>query len=279
MSHHADRKPQAAAGGATLTARWPPHGRARIAALTCLALVCSALVATGWQPAQAVGGALLACYLPGRLALGALRRPGARADHALDHALAVALSLVATMLLGAFAAGLGLGFAGSRMALLSAALSTVLGLAALRRTDLDLDPDPDGTASAPTAAAPTEPTGRPRLFSPWVALAALPALALSAVLAVQVTAYVRHRPADSHYTELSVVAVNGQSTVQVNSRERATENFRCEQRRDGMLVRQDRFTLHPGRRIQLPVTPAGAGRVEIKLFRGTEANAYRRLIL
>jgi hypothetical protein len=217
---------------------------------------------------------MLACYLPGRLALGAMHRPGARSDHALDHALAVALSLVATMLLGAFAAGLGLGFAGSRMALLSAALSTVLGLAALRRTD----PDPDGTASAPTAA-PLEPTARPRLFSPWVALAALPALALSAVLAVQVTAYVRHRPADSHYTELSVVAVNGQSTVQVNSRERATENFRCEQRRDGMLVRQDRFTLHPGRRIQLPVTPAGAGRVEIKLFRGTEANAYRRLIL
>ena len=278
MSPDTDRKHRATAGGAALTARWPPDGRARIAALTCLALVCSALVATGWQPARAVGGVLLACYLPGRLALGALRRPGDRSDHALHHALAVALSLVATMLLGALAAGLGIGFAGSRMALLSAALSTVLGLAALRRTNPD--PDPDGTASAPTAtSAPMEPTGMPRLFSPWVALAALPALALSAVLAVQVTAYVRHRPADSHYTELSVVAVGGQSTVQVNSREHGTENFRCEQRRDGVLVRQDRFTLRPGRSIQLPVTAAGAGRVEIKLFRGTEANAYRRLIL
>ena len=268
MSHHTDRKPRATAAGATLTARWPPHGRARIAALTCLALVCSALVATGWQPAQAVGGALLACYLPGRLALGALRGQGERADDALEHALAVALSLVATMLLGAVAAGFGLGFAGSWMALLSAALSAALGLAALRRTDPDLEPD-----------ARTESTGTPRSFSPWVALAALPAVALSAVLAVQVTTYIRHRPADSYYTELSVVAVDGRSTVQVHSREHTTENFRCEQRRDGVLVRQDRFTLGPGGGIQLPVTPAGIGRVEIKLFRGTETNAYRRLVL
>jgi hypothetical protein len=99
------------------------------------------------------------------------------------------------------------------------------------------------------------------------------------VLAVQVTAYVRHRPADSYYTELSVVAVGGSPTVRVDSRERSSENFRCEQRLDGVLVRQDRFALRPGRRILLPVTPAGAGKVEIRLFRGTEASAYRRLIV
>ena len=283
MSPDADRKPPAAAGGATLAARWQPAGRARIVALTCLALACSALVATGWEPARAVGGALLACYLPGRLALGALRRPGARSDPALDHTLAVALSLVATMLLGAVAAGFGLGFTGSRMALLSAVLSATVGLAALCRTGLGRTGlGRTGLGRMPVAAdtaAPAGPAGAPSWFSPWVALAALPALALSAVLAVQVTAYIRHRPANSYYTELSVVAIGGPAAVRVDSRERSSENFRCEQRLDGVLVRQDRFALRPGRSILLPVTPAGAGRVEIQLFRGTEASAYRRLIL
>src|SRR4051794_23878193 len=101
MSPNVDRKQPPASGGATLAARWPLDRRARIVALTCIALMCSALVATSWQPARAVGGALLACYLPGRLALGALRRPGARFDPALNHLLAVGLSLVVTMLLGA----------------------------------------------------------------------------------------------------------------------------------------------------------------------------------
>jgi hypothetical protein len=273
MSPNTDRKPFAAAGGATLTAHWPPDHRARIVTLTCLALACSALVDTGWEPARAVGGALLACYLLGRLALGALRRPGPRTDPALDHVLAVGLSLVATMLLGAVAAGFGLGFAGSRMAMLSAALSAALGLVALGRTGRGRMPA--GTDAAP----PVWPVGAPRRISPWVALAALPALGLSAVLAVQVTAYIRHRPADSYYTELSVVAVGGPATVRVDSRERSSENFRCEQRLDGVLVRQDRFVLRPGRSILLPLTQAGAGRVEIQLFRGTHASAYRRLIL
>ena len=273
MSPHPDRKPPDAADSATSAARWPPDGRTRIVALTGLALACSALVATGREPARAVGGALLACYLPGRLALSALRRPGTRSEPALDHLLAVALSLVATMLLGAVAAGFGLGFTGSRMALLSAALSAALGLAAFRRTDLDRGGPPTATATA------TESTRGPRWFSPSVALAAVPGLALSAVLAVQVTAYVRHRPADSYYTELSVVAVGGPAAVQVNSRERSSVNFRCDQRLDGVLVRQDRFALHPGRSIRLPVTPAGAGQVEIQLFRGTETSAYLRLIV
>lgn len=286
MTPDADRKPPAAAGGATRAARRRADGRVRIAALTCLALACSALVATGWEPARAVGGALLACYLPGRLALGVLRPPGARPDPALDLVLAVALSLVATMLLGAVAAGFGLGFTDSRMSLLSAALSAALGLAALGRTDPDLgdlgrtDLGRTGLGRTPAAtAALTESTGVPRRFSPRVALAAVPALALSAVLAVQVTAYIRHRPVDSYYTELSVVAVGGPATVQVNSRERATQTFRCEQWSDGVLVRQDRFALRPGRSILLPVAPAGAGRIEIRLFRGTQASAYRRLIL
>jgi hypothetical protein len=273
MSPNADRKPSAAADGATLTAHWPTGRRAGIVVLTCLALACSALVATGWEPARAIGGALLACYLPGRLALGALRQPGARFDPALDHVLAVGLSIVATMLLGAVAAGFGLGFTGRRMALLSAALSAALGFAALGRTGLGRRP------VATDRTAPAGPGGAPRWFSPWVALAALPALALSAVLAVQVTAHIRHRPANSYYTELSVVAVGGSPTVQVHSLERSPENFRCEQRLDSVLVRQDRFALRPGRRILLPVTAAGAGRVEIRLFRGTEASAYRRLIL
>jgi hypothetical protein len=133
--------------------------------------------------------------------------------------------------------------------------------------------------AATDTAAPAGPAGAPRWFSPWVALAALPALVLSAVLAVQISAYIRHRPADTYYTELSVVAVGGPETVQIYSRERSPENFRCEQRLDGVLARQDWFALRPGRRILLPVTPAGAGRVEIRLFRGTEASAYRRLIL
>jgi hypothetical protein len=273
MSPDADRKPPAAARGATLAARWPPDGRARIVALTCLALACSALVAIGWEPARAVGGALLACYLPGRLALDALRRPGARSDPALDHVLAVGLSLLATMLLGAVAAAFGLGFTGNRMAVLSTGLSAALGLAALGRTGLG------GMAAATDPAAPAGPAGAPRWFSRWVVLAALPALALSAVLAVQVTAYIRHRPAGSYYTELSVVAVGAPATVRIHSRERSAENFRCEQRLDGVLVRQDRFALRPGRSILLPLTPAGPGRVEIQLFRGTETSAYRRLIL
>jgi O-antigen/teichoic acid export membrane protein len=275
MSPDADRKPPGATGGATSAARWPPDGRARIVALTCVALACSALVATGREPARAIGGALLACYLPGRLALGGLRRPGTRPDPALDHTLAVALSLVTTMLLGAFAAGFGLGFTGSRMALLSGALSAVLGLIALRRTDLDSG----GLGRTPTATATTDSTGVSRWLSPSVALAAVPALALSAVLAVQVAAYTRHRPADSYYTELSVVAVGGLTTVRVDSRERSAESFRCEQRLHGVLVRQDRFALRPGRSILLPVTQGGPGRVEILLFRGTDANTYRRLIL
>jgi hypothetical protein len=112
-----------------------------------------------------------------------------------------------------------------------------------------------------------------------VALATFPSLALTVVLAVQVTTYIRHRPAGSYYTELSVVADGGSPTLRVDSGERSAENFRCEQRLDGVLVRQDRFALRPGRKIMLPVTRGGAGRVEIRLFRGTEASAYRRLIL
>jgi len=263
MTSDTDRKPPAPAEDATRAARRPAGGRARVVALTCLALGCSAAVATGWEPARAVGGVLLACYLPGRLAVGALRRPGARPDPALDLVLAVALSLVATMLLGAVAAGFGLGFTGGRMAVLSAAMSVALGLAAIGRTD---------------TGGRTEPTGVPRRFAPRVALAAVPALALSAVLTVQVAAYIRHRPPDSYYTELSVVAVGGPATVRVHSRERATETFRCEQRVDRVLVRQDRFVLSPGRSMTLPLAAAGTGRLEIRLFRGTETNAYRRLI-
>ena len=269
MSPDADRKAPSAAGGAVSAACRPTGRRCRIVALTCLALVCSALVAIGWEPTRAVGGALLACYLPGRLALGVLRRPDARSDPALDHVVAVGLSLVATMLLGAFAAVFGLGFTGGRMALLSAALCSALGLAALGRT---------GPGPATAAAAPSGAAGAPTWFRPWVALAAIPAIALSAVLAVQVTAYVRHRPAASFYTELSVVAVGGPAMVRVESRERSSESFRCDQRLDGVLMRQDRFTLGPGRSILLPLTRSGAGRVEILLFRGTEASAYRRLI-
>jgi hypothetical protein len=289
MSPDADRKPRATPDGAALAARRPPDGRARIVALTCLALVCSALVATGREPARAVGGVLLACYLPGRLTLDVLRRPGTRSDPVLDHMLAVALSLVATMLLGSVAAGFGLGFTGTRMALLSAVLSAGIGLAALGRTDRELWKQPGeelenpdlgrGELGRPPMARTTESTGVPRWFSPPVALAALPALALSVVLAVQITAYIGQRPADSYYTELSVVTVGGLATVRVNSRERSPENFRCEQRLNGALVRHDRFALRPGRSILLPVTRAGPGLFEIKLFRGTDASAYRRLIL
>jgi hypothetical protein len=269
MSLDVDRKPTATTDGVVLTARWGRNRRGRIVALTCLALACAAFVASGWEPARAVGGALLACYVPGRLALAALRRPGARSDPAIDHVVAVGLSLVATMLVGALVAGFGLGFTGSRMALLSAVLSAGLGLAALIRT---------GVGPMPVDAEAGAIAG-PKWFSPWVALAALPALVLSAVLAVQLTAYVRHRPATSYYTELSVVAVGGPPVVQVHSRERSAETFRCDQRLDGVLVRQDRFTLHPGRSIRLPLTQAGAGRVEIQLFRGAKGAAYRRLIL
>lgn len=267
MSPDADRK----ASSAALAACRPTGRRRRVVALACLALVCSALVAIGWEPTRAVGGALLACYLPGRLALDVLRRPGARSDPALDHVVAVGLSLVATMLLGAVAAAFGLGFTGGRMALLSAALSSALGLAALGRTG-------PGRAPATAAAVPSGPAGAPTWFRPWVALAALPAIALSAVLAVQVTAYVRDRPGASFYTELSVVAVGDPAMVRVESRERSSESFRCDQRLDGVLIRQDRFTLEPGRSILLPLTRSGAGRVEILLFRGAEASAYRRLI-
>src|SRR4051794_14094987 len=147
MSPHADRKAPAAAGRATLAGRSPLDRRAWIVALTCLALVCSALVVIGWEPTRAVGGALLAGYLPGRLALGALRRPGVQSAPALDHVLAVGLSLVTTMLLGAIAAPSGLGFTGSRMALLSAALNAALGLAALRRTGRGRIPVAAGTAA------------------------------------------------------------------------------------------------------------------------------------
>ena len=69
------------------------------------------------------------------------------------------------------------------------------------------------------------------------------------------------------------------TTVRVDSRERSAESFRCEQRLHGVLVRQDRFALRPGRSILLPVTQAGPGPVEILLFRGTDASTYRRLIL
>jgi hypothetical protein len=269
MSLDVERKPAAETSGTILTARWGRNRRGRIVALVCLALACSAFVASGWEPARAVGGALLACYLPGRLALGALRPPGARSDPALDHVVAVGLSLAATMLVGALVASFGLGFTGSRMALLSAVLSAALGLAALVRTGVE--PMPVDTEAAAPAG--------PRWFSPWVALAAFPALVLSAVLAVQVTAYVRHRPATSYYTELSVAAVGGPPVVQVHSRERSPETFRCDQRLDGVLVRQDRFTLRPGRSIRLPLTQAGAGRVEIQLFWGAKGTAYRRLIL
>jgi hypothetical protein len=269
MSPEADRKAPGAAGGAVLAACRPMGRRCRVVALACLALVCSALVAIGWEPTRAVGGALLACYLPGRLALGVLRRPDARSDPALDQVVAVGLSLVATMLLGAVAATFGLGFTGSRMALLSAALSAALGLAALGRT---------GPGRVPAAAARSRPAGASMWFRPWVALAALPAIALTTVLAVQVTAYVRHRPAASVYTELSVMAVGGPEMVRVESRERSSVSFRCDQRLDGVLMRQDRFTLEPGRSILLPLTRSGAGRVEVLLFRGTEASAYRRLI-
>jgi hypothetical protein len=108
---------------------------------------------------------------------------------------------------------------------------------------------------------------------------AVPAAALTVVLAVQVVAATRYRPADSYYTELFAVTTGAGITVVVHCVERSTMDYRYEELAAGTIVASARFRLAPGQRQGFPLTDPGGRRAEIRLYVGDSTDPYRRLIL
>jgi hypothetical protein len=104
--------------------------------------------------------------------------------------------------------------------------------------------------------------------------AALPALALTALLVVQLVAATRHRTPDSYYTEF---AIEPSGTVLVHSRERAETRFRYEVRVGGAVRQSAGFTLRPGERREFPLALAPEERADVRLYRAGEDQPYRRL--
>jgi hypothetical protein len=228
------------------------------AALGCAAL---ALLASG--PPRFVAGVLLGLVLPGRLAVVALlpSRPGL-----LGHVLTVPLSLATCATVGLVVAGTRHGF---HPVLVVAGLAAACLLLACIATVRRYRRQDRRVRSAGFGVGPIGSL-RPRVW--W--LAAVPTLALSAFLVVQLAAATHHRTADSYYTEF---AVEG-SDVVVRSREREAVHFRYEASQGGVVVQSAEFNLRPGEQARFALYPAPGARVEARLYRAGAGTPYRRLI-
>jgi hypothetical protein len=109
--------------------------------------------------------------------------------------------------------------------------------------------------------------------------AAVPLVALLALLAVRVADVARHRSSDSYHTELAIESSgSGRPSAVVRSLERATTTFSYEERRDGTVVQTAQFTLRPGERTTIGLVSPLPGRVELLLYKADHAGAYRRVI-
>jgi hypothetical protein len=250
-----------------VTARTRPLAllaRTRPLALLALAGLCAAVVVLAGGPLRIVAGAVLGLYLPGRLAVLALF--GRRVEVALGVTLTIALSLAALMLTG-FAAALARRVEAPVVAAGLVGLCALLAAAAGRRTADD---------DAPEVSNLERPRRPARMLT---VAAAVPLLALSALLAVRVADTVRHRSPDSYYTELSLESSgSGRPVAVVRSLERATTTFWYEERRDGAVVQAAQFTLRPGERTTIGLVSPLPGHVELVLYRADRAGAYRRVI-
>jgi hypothetical protein len=237
-------------------------------ALLGAAVACAAAVAAMPGPPRVAAGAVLCLFLPGRLAVLALVGP--RVEPALRLTLTIALSLAATMLVG-FAAAVARRVDPTVVAfgLLGVCALLAAGVSRRRAADSTMDEDPL-TEDASPAARPAR----------WLAVAAaVPLVALSAVLAVRVVDAARYRSPDAYFTELSVESGGpGRPAAVVRSRERDTTTFSYEERRDGSVVQTARVTLRPGERTTIDVLSPLPGRVELVLYRAGHAGAYRRVI-
>jgi hypothetical protein len=224
------------------------------AGLGAAAMACAAIVTWTGGPVRFAAGAVLALYLPGQLAVLALRRTTGR-DAVVGAALVVPLSIAATAVVGLVMAGAGWPFEPGPVAWWLAAACVPLAL---------------GSAWARWGAR-VRPVTVPNPRHWW---AAVPALALTALLAVQVVAATRHRAPDSYYTEF---AVEPSGSVLVHSRERATTRFRYEVRVGGEVRRSAGFTLRPGERREFPLGLGPDERADVRLYRADEQTPYRRL--
>jgi Protein of unknown function (DUF1616) len=228
----------------------------RTAATVAVAALCAVLVGTTGGAVRLVAGLVLCLYLPGRLAVEALFPC---LDPVLRVVLAAALSLGTTMAVGLAVAASGLGFRAGTVA--GALFGCCLLFAAgtwrhrgLRRGRMPTLPRPG-----------------------WHWLAAVPAVLLGILLVVQVGAAARYQPA--RYTELALVQETPlAATVAVDSREAGPVGYRYEERADGVVRHTVRFALAPGQRRQFAVSRAGAGRIEVRLYRGDDGTPYRYLV-
>jgi hypothetical protein len=223
--------------------------------LGAVAVACAAVVTVVGGPARFVTGAVLALYLPGQLAALALRRSIGR-DGVFAAALVVPLSIAATAAVGLVVAAAGWPFRPAVVGWLLAAVCQPLALVA-----------------ALTGKGGPRPLAVRGLRHWW---AALPVLALTALLGVQLVAASRHRTPDSYYTEFGI---QPSGSVLVHSRERATTRFRYEVRVGGAVRQSAGFTLRPGERREFPLDLGPGERADVRLYRA-DADAdepYRRL--
>ena len=241
-------------------------GRAPVAAwhwpagLGAGAAACATVVSFVGGPARFAAGAVLALYLPGQLAVLAMRRATGR-DGVLAATLVVPLSIAATAAVGFVVAAAGLRFEPAVVGWLLVAVCLPLAVAAAlaRRRGPQPPPGPQ----------PARVPGVRALRHWW---AALPALALTALLVVQLVAATR--TPDSYYTEF---AIEPSGTVLVHSRERAETRFRYEVRVGGAVRQSAGFTLRPGERREFPLALAPEERADVRLYRAGEDQPYRRL--
>jgi O-antigen/teichoic acid export membrane protein len=286
-----------------------PEPARRPLAFAALAALCAAAVAVGSlappqgragtavAAARVVAGLVLCCYLPGRLAVGLLlprlggaahggAAHGAEAgsgragsgDGILGATLTLALSLVATMLVG-----LGITATGHRPDALGVAAGQ-LGACVLLAAAWYARARRGGRAGRPSVPAPGggPPAGgvpvRHVSVRQW--LAAAPAVLLTALLLAQVAGAARDRTPESYFTELAVERTgNDPPLVVVHSHEREPTDFRVEQRVAGRPVAAAAFWLRPEERAEFVVAASPAGHIEVRLYRSDQAAVYRRVTL
>jgi uncharacterized membrane protein len=224
--------------------------------LVTAAVACALTVTLAGGPARFAAGAVLALYLPGHALVLALRRVTGR-DGVFGASLVVPLSIGVTAAVGLVLAAGGRPFepavVGWPLAVICAALAAVAAVAGDR------------------GATPRRPLPTTGLRYWW---AALPVLALTGLLAVQVVMAVRHPSPDPSYTEF---ALDPSGSVLVHSHERATTRFRYEVRVGDAVRRSAGFTLRPGERREFPLNLGPHERADVRLYRADERTPYRRL--
>jgi len=226
--------------------------------LGAAAAACAAIVTVSGGPVRFAAGLVLALCLPGSLGVLVLRRDTGR-DGVFVAALVVPLSIAATAAVGLLVAAAGWSFRPAVVGWLLAAVCLALGVAA--------------ASTGPRAARPEPRAARAsRYWRYW--WAALPALALTVVLVLQLGAATRQRTPDSYYTEF---AIQPSGSVLVHSRERATTRFRYEVRVGGTVRQSAGFSLRPGERREFPLRLGPDERADVRLYRADGDEPYRRL--